>query len=112
VNRNYPNDREESEEPGIAPSVMTAEFINPDGTRYNFEQIVIQSGLSIEITNETGDIMILRFWSGRVPDSVFPVDKKASQRYQDETIPNVEGIKSSPIKKLIKNALFRLMKKV
>jgi hypothetical protein len=50
---------------GIPPSFMTAEFFTPDGKRYNFEQMAIDAGSFIEVINESGDKIILRFWQIR-----------------------------------------------
>jgi hypothetical protein len=74
---------------GIPPSVMTVEFFNPDGKRYNFEQVAIDAGSFIETINESGDRMVFRFWRTRQPDSNYPVDKEASTRYENEVLSKI-----------------------
>jgi hypothetical protein len=74
---------------GIPPSFMTVEFINPEGKRYNFEQVVIDSDSFIEVINESGDRIILRFWQNRQSERQYPVDIDASTRYVNEVLPKI-----------------------
>jgi hypothetical protein len=60
-----------------APSVMTAEFFTPDGQRYNFEETVIEEGMTITLTNDTGHSTVLRFWNSRQSQRNFPLDRDA-----------------------------------
>lgn len=83
------NNATHNEEFGIPPSVMTAEFFNPDGKRYNFEQIAIDAGSFIEVINESGDKIILRFWQGRQSDRNYPVDQEASIHYETEVLSKI-----------------------
>lgn len=80
---------ETEEEHGIPPAVMTAEFITPDGKRYNFEQIALTAGLDITLSNESGDEVVLRFWENRQSDKDYPIDKKESAHYEHHTLPKV-----------------------
>ena len=74
---------------GYPPSVMTAEFFNPQGKRYNFEQIIIDAGSFIEIINESGDRIILRFWQNRQSEKNYPVDQEAGINYEREVLAKV-----------------------
>jgi hypothetical protein len=73
---------------GVPPTVMTVEMINPDGKRYNFEQIVLYANQNITITNQGGNSIILRFWENRQSEKNFPVDIGERDRYESHTLPN------------------------
>lgn len=107
--------QEPEEMNGVPPSFMTAEFFTPDGERYNFEQVVINTGMFIELVNESGDKMILRFWDIRQSEREYPLDQKEASRYVNETIPNVANGKRTYVRNplvqagaVIGNALRRL----
>jgi hypothetical protein len=78
---------------GIPPSVMTAEFFDTDGKRYNFDQITIDAGCFVEFTTGDGGKIMIRFWQNRQTEKNFPVDKDASMRYEQTILPkNQTGI--------------------
>lgn len=81
--------QEMDESLGTPPSFMTAEFINPEGKRYNFEQIAISTGMHISIYNESGDLQIFRFWQNRQSERDYPVDQEEGKEYEEETLPKI-----------------------
>jgi hypothetical protein len=74
---------------GIPPSFMTAEFFNPEGKRYNFEQMAIDADSFIEVINESGDRIILRFWQYRQSERKYPVDPDASDHYVNDVLSKI-----------------------
>jgi hypothetical protein len=76
---------------GDPPSVMTAEFINKEGKRYNFEQMAIDAGSFVTILNESGDKIILRFWQTRQSERNYPVDQESGDRYVKDVLEKVRA---------------------
>jgi hypothetical protein len=92
------------EQLGVPPSIMTAEFLTPEGTRYNFEQVTIQIGTVITLTNESGNELVLTFRGSRVSEKEFPMDAEAEQHYVNETLPTIgkRGVRKLMAKYLIR----------
>jgi hypothetical protein len=75
---------------GIAPTVATIEFFAPDGKRYNFEQMVLDTASSLELTHESGNRVIIKFWQTRQSERNFPVDPESGKHYEQEIMPTTK----------------------
>lgn len=74
---------------GMPPVVMTADMYTPDGKRYNFEQVLLDTTTCLELVTDNGDRIILQFWSCRQSEKNFPVDPESSIRYETELMPKI-----------------------
>lgn len=53
------------------------------------ETMAIDAGSFIEVVNEAGDKIILRFWQTRQSERQYPVDQGASDRYVNEVLAKI-----------------------